>query len=304
MCSKLGFFYFLILLAALKTCSADLIYPDFKASILRETVGSSEEVLKRRKAYEEFDQKYVELFRQSYERNIAEAKNSIDKMHYRIPRIIHQIWLGNPIPEKYKGWMRTWMELKGWEYRLWTDDDVEEFRMYNKDLFDSTANYGEKSDIFRLEILYRYGGVYADTDYECLNPEVFEELHHNFDFYVGFEPMEHGKINKFNMFKLCNAMIGSAAGHPLLEDLIINMKASCLAYKTFGVVEKTGPAFYTRMMCQYVEHEPPGYRTLFLPCSFFYLYMERELLDHHLSPMGLNLLPETGGIHYWSSSWR
>ena len=29
---------------------------------------------------------------------------------------------------------------------------------------------GEKSDIFRYEILYRFGGVYVDTDFECIKP--------------------------------------------------------------------------------------------------------------------------------------
>lgn len=301
------FFNFLFLFACgiSETYSFEIKYPDFKASILRETVGSSENVVQRRKAYEEeFNQEYIEMFQRIYERNILEAKNSPKNERYRIPRIVHQVWLGNPIPEKYKGWMQTWVELNGWEYRLWTDEDVKDFKMYNQDLYDNTTNYGEKADIFRLEILYRYGGIYADADYECLHPEIFEELNRSFDFYIGFEPMEHGKINRFNMFKICNALIGSIAGHPLLYDMIINLKSSCLAYKSLGIVERTGPAYYTRIICQYAAEEPLGLRTIYLPCTFFYLFMEKELLDHHLSPMGLNLLPETAGIHYWSASWR
>ena len=29
-------------------------------------------------------------------------------------------------------------------------------------------NFGEKSDILRLEILYQMGGIYVDMDFECL----------------------------------------------------------------------------------------------------------------------------------------
>lgn len=36
--------------------------------------------------------------------------------------------------------------------------------------FDAAKNYGEKSDILRYEILFVYGGVYADVDVECLQP--------------------------------------------------------------------------------------------------------------------------------------
>ena len=28
----------------------------------------------------------------------------------RIPKIIHQIWLGSPLPERYKQWQRTWTD--------------------------------------------------------------------------------------------------------------------------------------------------------------------------------------------------
>jgi Glycosyltransferase sugar-binding region containing DXD motif len=40
--------------------------------------------------------------------------------------------------------------------------------MKNKEAFLSAYNYGMKSDILRYEILHSYGGVYIDTDYECV----------------------------------------------------------------------------------------------------------------------------------------
>ena len=40
--------------------------------------------------------------------------------------------------------------------------------MKNKKAFLSAHNYGMKSDILRYEILHTYGGVYIDTDYECV----------------------------------------------------------------------------------------------------------------------------------------
>jgi mannosyltransferase OCH1-like enzyme len=36
--------------------------------------------------------------------------------------------------------------------------------------FDRASNFGEKSDIWRYEILFRLGGVYVDTDFECVRP--------------------------------------------------------------------------------------------------------------------------------------
>lgn len=44
---------------------------------------------------------------------------------------------------------------------------------------------GERSDIFRLDILLHFGGVYVDTDFECLAS--FECLHaqSHMPFYTG-----------------------------------------------------------------------------------------------------------------------
>ena len=40
--------------------------------------------------------------------------------------------------------------------------------MRNKLAFSLAKNLGMKSDILRYEILMKYGGIYVDTDYECL----------------------------------------------------------------------------------------------------------------------------------------
>ena len=67
-------------------------------------------------------------------------------------------------PEKHKAFRETWMQNHpGWEFRLWTDADIEAFGLTNKRLYDETPNYGAKSDIARYEILYRIGGLYVDT---------------------------------------------------------------------------------------------------------------------------------------------
>ena len=46
--------------------------------------------------------------------------------------------------------------------------EAKNFGMKNKEAFLSAYNYGMKSDILRYEILHSFGGVYIDTDYECV----------------------------------------------------------------------------------------------------------------------------------------
>ncbi len=46
----------------------------------------------------------------------------------RIPKIIHQIWIGSPLPQKYYRWQKSWQKYHpDWEYKLWTERDIEKF---------------------------------------------------------------------------------------------------------------------------------------------------------------------------------
>ena len=86
-----------------------------------------------------------------------------------IPRVFHQIWLGErPFP--YERERETWLRHHpDWEHRLWTEaelpGDLELTEAAN--LLRQPA---ERADILRLELLHRHGGVYLDADFECLKP--------------------------------------------------------------------------------------------------------------------------------------
>jgi mannosyltransferase OCH1-like enzyme len=260
-------------------------------------------VVKNKICYESRNQELASLFRQIYYRNIREAEN--DRKRIRIPRIVHQIWLGSPVPETFRKWMRTWENLKGWKYKLWTEKEVASLHLYNQDLYDASTSFAEKADIVRLEILSQFGGVYADVDFECLKPEVFEELHNSFDFYIGFEPLEHGYTNKFNMFKVCNALFASSANHPLLQELIVNLKANYLAYYNCCLaVQRSGPSYLTRIICEYELSGVHAKRNMYLPCTFFYPISERETSYFFEHPeLSIWIAEETAGIHYWWGTW-
>ncbi len=300
-------FSFLILLS---TAQAKIVYPDFTTSMLRDgkSLFMFERTFTRKQLRGDFsNSKWLDLFRYLYARNVVLVKGLPVKDEYRIPPIIHQVWLGSPPPEKYREWMTTWMNWHGWAYRLWTDDDVKCMELYNQDLYDHADNYGEKSDILRFEILYEYGGMYVDVDFECINPAIFDELHCSWDFYIGFEPLEHGLLNGYDMFKFCNAIIGAAPGHPIMLKLIEDLRSNYIACKGLWTVEKTGPAYVTRTIFAYELNNPRhGYLNAYLPVSFLYPFSEPETrqLLHQDDDTELFAPPETAAIHYWGHSWE
>ncbi len=291
------------------TLQADIAYPDFTYSTCRE--GKSlflyERTFQRNQwRGDSTNSKWLELFRHNYARNLILIKELGIDSTYRIPPIVHQIWLGSPTPVKYKEWMSTWMDWHGWAYRLWTDEDLKDIKLYNQELFDRAKNYGEKSDILRFEILLKYGGIYVDVDFECINPQFFNELHHCYDLYIGFEPLEHGLLDGYGMFKLCNALMGAAPGHPILQELILNLKDNYAAHEHEWPVEKTGPAYVSRTIFDYELNNPRhGFRNMYLPPTFFYAFSEpevRRLLNNN--DIALYAPPETAAIHYWGHSWE
>lgn len=280
-----------------------LPFPEFReANFLHRFFDNCEDFVQ---IYDSLDSRYVNLFEENYYRQIEKARSEPRKKDVRIPKIVHQIWLGGEVPEVCKPWMETWQTLDGWEYKLWTDEDLKTFKLYNQDLYNSIANLAEKSDILRMEILFRYGGVYVDADLACTRPEWFEELHRDYDFYIGIEPLTHGAIYKYHMFKFCNAIMASLPGHQLLEAMMVNVTANYLAYLHLGVVERTGPSYISRIICEYELQGAHKQRNLYLPCSFFYPFSINQT-SYYLAETAKKpfLFPETAGIHYWIGSWR
>ncbi len=89
-----------------------------------------------------------------------------------IPKLLHQIWLGpRPAP---LAWTETWREANpDFTYRLWGDGDLGELGLRNADVYRRylvEGLYDGAADVARIEILHRFGGVYADADSVALRP--------------------------------------------------------------------------------------------------------------------------------------
>jgi mannosyltransferase OCH1-like enzyme len=96
-----------------------------------------------------------------------------------IPPLIHQTWKTGAVPARFGEAAASWRTLHpSWEYRLWTDADIEHFVRSRfpalVPLFDRYPYAIQRVDAFRYLLLYDQGGLYADLDIECLRP--FDDL--------------------------------------------------------------------------------------------------------------------------------
>ena len=94
------------------------------------------------------------------------------KYNIKIPKVIHQIHLGEkPLSDQELKWQKTWKDYNpDWKFILWDDERLKGIGIINQEYLDDCDNYSMKSDILRFDILYQFGGLYIDTDFECLKP--------------------------------------------------------------------------------------------------------------------------------------
>jgi hypothetical protein len=108
-----------------------------------------------------------------------------------IPRLVHRIWLGSEVPAEFGAVWQRWHDLfPDYTFRTWREGDLRELGM-PKYLW-SARTYSEQSDIARLRIVNRCGGIYADCDVEPLVR--FDDLWTNDDRLVVFESPGPGRI--------------------------------------------------------------------------------------------------------------
>lgn len=206
----------------------------------------------------------------------------------RIPKIIHHVWLGSEVPDEFKEFMQSWidMHMEGWQYFLWTDEEVAKIKLFNQKFYDATDNYGVKSDIVKWEVVYRYGGVYVDTDFECLKP--LDILHYTYDFYTGIQPLDTQFV------QLGAALFGAVPGHPILKHCIETIKDD---WHHKGAPTKTGPVHFTKSF--FAVAGKSDLIDIAFPAYYFYPQgcQERALLYDSWKKNGAY------AIHHWAKSW-
>jgi len=168
-----------------------------------------------------------------------------------IPKRIAQVWItikDSEIPRKWDvGRFSINQQLPDWDYHVYREDEIEQLVNKIDPSFMSTYNsfpYGiQKADAARAFILYEYGGVYMDMDYQVLNSE-FESLFEGAPGYPHLYLVPSGNIPSY----FTNSFMASTPGHPFWLQYINRMRVPNPWYmigKHFEVQNATGPLALT-----------------------------------------------------------
>lgn len=91
-----------------------------------------------------------------------------------IPKIIHQIWIGDKrIPKHIGQWMQEIKDAHpNYTYYLWTDRNLPKLPEALSHIYHNSTDpitWPTKSDLLRIYIVYKYGGVYMDADFKLID---------------------------------------------------------------------------------------------------------------------------------------
>ena len=258
-----------------------------------------------------------------YEKNLLSKvqRSSVPK----IPKIIHQIWIGPNLPPSYfYVYQEKWKSLHpNWEYHLWNEEELEKLQLENWDLVEKSVNWAEKSDIIRGDLLNRFGGVYIDVDMEPFH--CLDELHEKYDFYAGMEhPHKISTTN--NRVWVGISIMAARPGHPIIQNWRLRVRNGWddVDMKYSSLIERVINHTYfpfTHAVMQ--EADRNGNVDMLFPATYFYPISPafaskrrstfrsiREKVYDILENLQLKrprafsrIYPETLAVHYWGNTW-
>lgn len=157
----------------------------------------------------------------------------------KIPKRLHFVWLGKPMPKHLVRNVAEWRRLHPeWLTYLWTEKNIPALRhsdLYRnaKRLVPADAVEQFQADIIRYELLYDFGGFYADADTRPLRP-IDSAL-------GGLEVFAAAEDRNW----VGNTYLGATPGHPLFADLIRGLDANVRRLKGKRPNHLSGPRYLT-----------------------------------------------------------
>ena len=207
-----------------------------------------------------------------------------------IPKIIHHVWPGNDhFRERFHAWRNSWMQHHpDWTFYFWRLDNLPS--NMNPEVRAAANDPGfavcPKSDMIRFEMVRLFGGIYVDTDMECLRP--FDQfLEHSF--FSGYEDDER---------RICPSVFGAEPNHPILTQMSLlsvgNSKKYGYELCNTQPHKYTSVKPFTKLIRAHIEHTPDSVK-IYDRNYFYPVYFNEK---HRLNEEA----PNSYAKHHWTGN--
>jgi mannosyltransferase OCH1-like enzyme len=202
-----------------------------------------------------------------------------------IPKKIHYCWFGpKPLPKLVINCLDTWKEqLKDYELNLWNEKNSPMKIPFVQQAY-AAKRYAFISDYVRFWALYKYGGIYLDTDMFVIRS--FNDLLKS-EVFFGWETEQKNNIS-------CG-IIGSIPNQGFIRSVLKQYES--MLFSVASIPDLVIPRVVNKCYSGYLSKEDI---TIF-PYDYFYSfpYEEKENVRKFMQYRTEN----TYAIHLWNISW-
>tara|TARA_Y100000310_G_scaffold344041_1_gene454747 strand:+ start:29823 stop:30464 length:642 start_codon:yes stop_codon:yes gene_type:complete len=190
-----------------------------------------------------------------------------------IPKIIHQIWLGDQ-KKRPDDMIQTWLDMNPeWEHMLWTDNNLPKIK--NKNQFRAMKELAGKADILRYELLHDIGGFFIDADSVCVKPLE--------DFFLDNDSFCCWENEYLRSGLMSNGYLGACKGNELMKHLIERIEMMppevIASAPNLTAWKITGPMFLTDSV------QKQTYNKLRIYPSFYFIPKHYSGLESSFEPV-------------------
>lgn len=164
-----------------------------------------------------------------------------------VPRVIHQIWIGNkPIPPGVQAWQHH-AATQGYQHRLWQEADLAALGLPDNPVYAAMlarGDYPGAVDVARYAILAAEGGIYLDCDWYPARDDLgFHDLLPLIGLTAWAEPVPRN--TGIGGLLLGNSFIATPPDHPCLHRLITRLPQVLNLLPEAPAWWSTGPLAFT-----------------------------------------------------------
>jgi mannosyltransferase OCH1-like enzyme len=206
-----------------------------------------------------------------------------------IPKIMHQVWIGPPMPDHLAANCAAWAEMHpDWDMKLWTEREIDEIGLHNRALYDQAERIVPRdaveqfrADIVRYEVLALFGGMYADVDTMPLR-NIEPALTGHYEFAAHEDRTWIG-----------NTYLGAVPGHSIMQTLVDGLPANVHRFRGKRPNKLSGPQYITPVWNRYGGHIAPQ-RSWF---PYSYVDVKRGTVSEDFGP-------DVYAVHSWDHTRR